>query len=69
MSREAAISALQTIVTDAFAWAAPPSRRLKLMRSANTVPADTPVAAPSAPAKPGNGDGRMMEEEGDGANQ
>lgn len=30
MSREAAISALQTIVTDAFAWAAPPSRRLKL---------------------------------------
>jgi len=41
----------------------------RYMRSANTVPADTPVAAPSAPAKPGNGDGRTMEEEGDVATQ
>jgi HK97 family phage portal protein len=41
----------------------------RYMRSANTVPADTPVEATSAPAKPGNGDGRDMEEEGDGATQ
>jgi len=38
----------------------------RYMRSANTVPADTPVATP---AKPGNGDGRTPAEEDDAAQE